>query len=479
VAVDGTSEQTEDFQALEDPYSQLPVAFDPKQFYGSQELVGKIVQAIKHLSPSAIELLGLPGMGKSTLLRYLAHPQGALTPNSKWLGQDCRESFFPLLVECRRLPSEPHPFVSLLQQFRDQYEQYRSSRRQEGTEQDKVPTLPEPHSQTSSTTALSAVASLEEHIRHLRAAGVRPVFLLDDFHLPFARLSLEETTRLRPWRDEVAVVMVVERALYLVNPEAAGSSYFQTAPLLRLGGLSQQEARHLLQDPAAGAQCPFPAEDIEYVITQTGTHPYLLIRAGTTLWNIRQQFGLLQKPAIPLADSQQAILHGHLQVHFNRAFELYWHHLEAEERAALRALVLAQPSTYTSPQYKALAALEHLGLVTLNPQKSHYEFFSPPFGDFVASKIGTTRAAPELDLTGYEATLYHYLRRNADRVCTFEELSQAVWQRSLEGTAEEKEQRRRLQIIVSRLRQKLNRQSGADIQSIRDQGYQFIPARDA
>jgi Transcriptional regulatory protein, C terminal/AAA ATPase domain len=472
---DEMSEHRADPQVPEDPYAKLRGPFTPDQFYGSEELVQRLVDAIATLEPPAIELLGLPGMGKSILLHYLAHPEGALAPDSKYLKkQHGQRQFFRLRVEFRRRPLETHPFVYLWEQF---YAEVKASLGARRPVPSWVAQVLEPEQAISPDDARRALACLHKGVDSLANADVRPVFLLDDFHLAFAALSKEETESLRPWRDFVAVILVVERALHKVNAESSTSFYFQMMPLERIGGLPQGRAALLLQKPAQDAEHPFPAKDVAYVLEQTGPHPYLLIRAGTTLWNTRTQLGLLKYSNKPLTDEQKAILRGHLQVHFDRTFELYWNCLEPEERTVLqelRGLLDQQEYTYTEIQSMVLAALNLLGLVKLNPSTSHYEFFSSPFSTFVATKSGLTGGP---NLTGYEATLYNYLRRNAERVCTFAELSQVVWQSPPQAVEDEKDQRRRIQVMVSRLRQKLAKQTGEDIQSVREQGYQFIPAQ--
>src|SRR5690242_5498642 len=71
---------------LVNPYFRLAITFDPKTFYGSFELVRFVLETISEPQTIApIQLLGFPGMGKSTLLRYIAHPEGALHEHRDWL----------------------------------------------------------------------------------------------------------------------------------------------------------------------------------------------------------------------------------------------------------------------------------------------------------------------------------------------------------------------------------------------------------
>jgi hypothetical protein len=275
---------------------------------------------------------------------------------------------------------------------------------------------------------------------------------------------------MRPWRDRVSIVLGTERPLHQVNSKAAGSPFFQTLPLIRFGGLNAEESLRLIDEPARSAGKPFPAGDIKFVLEQADGHPYLLILAGKALWDLRRQFELLDREDVPLSREQLAILRGRLQEEFQHTFQLYWDRLDRYEQRALKTLSTGGTENLKEQDYMALASLEQKGVVQLNPSGS-YCAFSSLFKDFVAGLSETTGAAPKLDLTGLEESLYEYLRAHSERVCTFEELSQAIWG----GHGNEEEQlKRRIQVTISRLRKKLQSMNGEDIIALRGQGYRLI-----
>lgn len=451
------------------PYFQLPQGFDPARYYGSQEWANQALENASSNPPRSIELIGLPGMGKSTLMRYLAHGEGALVKNRNALlppfqGEPWR--MFMVLVEFRLLPTNTTPFVYLHDRFFEAFEAYKEHYARNAKENLQLPTS------TGSLTPESATDAIADALITLKKFDVRVVFLLDDFHLALAQLDYKQTTRLRPWRDRASFVISIERRLVKVNAEAAGSPFFQTLPILPYGGLSEREARHLLHDPAHQAGWPFASDDIDFTLTETGTHPLLLITAGAVLWDLREK--LVHKgKKIAIAKEHQNLLLGHFKDRFLSTFQMYTTHLEPSEMRALKAVVNREDLT---EHYPALAYLERLGIVQLVPDDDFgYRPFSPLFGEFVKAAESVQPAPPqqEIVLPGIEGTLLQYLRSNPDKVHSFDELSDNVW-----GPKARNDKRklleRRVQVAISRLRKKLQESDAGDVINVRGKGYKLV-----
>jgi hypothetical protein len=453
--------------SAENPFYWLPVAFDPNKYYGSREKVRIALQTIADRDPGSFELLGLPGMGKSTLLRYLAHPQGALARHREWIPEAfAREPqrVFPILVEYRRLPTGMKPFTYLAQRFLEEYPVYR--------ERSNLSDLPEPEYRPAPEGADNALDYLETKLLALQGQHIRPVLLLDDFDLPFKDLSPEQTTRMRPWRDGVSFILGTERPLHLINQRAAGSPFFQTLSLERLGGLTRPESHRLIEEPAQLAGRCFPPEDIAFVLENAGGHPYLLILAGRALWELRQRLELLEQGDHPLNKAQQAVLRGRLLDDFTLTFQLYWNRLESYEQGALQLLAQGKPADLGEAHDMALASLEQKGLVQLQPDGS-YRLFSPLFrvpGKYIppAPPVG----ARALELTELEERLYQFLREQAGQACSFTEIAQALW--GAGADADQKQVHGRIQVSVSRLRKKLQEANQGDILPMRGLGYRLV-----
>lgn len=447
------------------PFLTLPLAFDPERYYGSQVWADFALQGISNTPPRSMEMIGLPGMGKSFLLQYLEHKNGALKRNSKALQPPYKNSpdlVFPLLVQFRLLPGDTHPFVYLYRRFCEQYPKYRErvkdSVKLPGF--DYVANLRDPDQATS---------LLEDILTTLKDQSIRPAFLFDDFHLAFCLLNQEETTRLRPWRDRVAFILTTERRLDKVNAEAAGSPFYQTLPVVRFGGLTAAESRVLIKKPAEQAKWSFHPEDIEFALAYADGHPHLLILASSALWDSRNSLGIGHDKNVAVSKEYPEILRGHFKEKFRPAFQMYWEHLDEVEQRALQAS--ASSKQVIGDDYAALAFLNQLGLVKFDRKSKSYEPFSLLFKEFLESTvISRSPENDELRLTGIEAGLFEHLKAHVNKVCSFEELAREVWKQ--EPTGSELLQRR-VQVAVSRLRKRLQETQEGDIISVRKKGYRF------
>jgi DNA-binding response OmpR family regulator len=455
------------------PYFRLPIGFEPEKYYGSQDWVRFVLEQISARLPQSFEFLGLPGMGKSTLMRYLADPKGAREKQCESLQEPFRTEphrLFAVLVEFRLLPPDVHPFVYLYNRFCEEYVRYRESmRKAQGLE------LPEQFLRETVKRPEQAVGLLQEGVEALAEAEARTILLLDDFDLAFEKLTFDQTSRLRPLRRQVAFVLALERALHVVNPKAAGSRFFQTMPLKRLGGLTAGEARRLIEEPACQSGKPFPKHDVDYILKQSDGHPYLLILAGNALWNLRERLDILENQDVALSEEHLAVLRGHLQEDYRLSFQLYWNHLEPNEQEVLGLLVRdTELADIPGRVLDALGPLAEKGLVSYDTEARRYRPFSPLFAEFVEQQVSSAHRVSEPPLTGLEANLYDYLRSRMNATCTFDELWHEIWDSPSMTEIGERERQRRMQVTISRLRNKLKSLNGEDIVSVRGQGYRFL-----
>jgi len=450
------------------PYSRMRMYFEPEEFYGSRYVVALLLEGISAFPPKPFELTGLPGMGKTTLLRYLAHRQGAFMQRREYLQKrfcDSPYRFFPIHVEFRHMPTGMDVLAYLYDRFSEEH------RRREDLQ------LPKSRDLGENPTQEAIAQSLREDCRDMDRSAIRPVFLLDDFDLPFKKMSLDDASNfgenLRPLRENVAFVITTERRLDEVNPEAtAGSPFFTELMPIEFTGLEPDDAERLVREPAEKKGCPFPKEDRDVVLRQAGRIPALLLRGCEVLWELHRTFGL--EPDAPLPDKYRDVLLGQLRREFRPVFNMYWHRLNDKELTVLTSLARS-PEQFTSGELEVLHPQTKRGLVAYNPDHNRYEFFSPLFAEFVRDMADTASAGALPTLTGLETSLYEYLRDHSNGICTFEDLHREIWNHLMGESDEEREQaKRRVQVAISRLRSKLRELGGEEIISIRDEGYRLI-----
>jgi len=458
-------------EELMNPYSRMRMYFEPEEeFYGSQHVVARLLEGISAFpQPKHFELIGLPGMGKTTLLRYLAHRKGAFMQRREYLHGRFRDSsyqFFPIHVEFRHILTGMDVLVYLYHRFFEEH------RRREDLRPSELPDLGE------NPTREATVQSLRKACKDMARSGIRPVFLLDDFDLPFERMSLDDASgfgeNLRPLREHVVFVITTEQRLDEVNLEAtAGSPFFTELMPIEFTGLEPDDAERLVREPAEKEGHLFPEEDRNVVLEQAGRIPSLLFRGCEALWELRRTFGL--EPDAPLPDKHRDVLLGQLRREFRPVFNMYWHRLNEKERTVLTSLAQS-PEQLTSGELEVLYNLEtKRGLVAHSPDPNRYGFFSPLFAEYVRDMADTASASTTPTLTGLETSLYEYLRDHSNGICTFEDLHREIWNHSMGESDEEREQaKRRVQVAISRLRSKLRELSGEEIISIRDEGYRLI-----
>jgi len=458
----------------DNPFLLLPQSFDIDHYYGSQAWADIALQSISSTPARSMELTGLPGMGKSFLLRYLADPAGALAKNARALQPPYDKSpgcIFPVLVEFRLLPNDTHPFVYLFKRFREEFRRYR-----EGADPSLRKRLPEsagegPESHLPGDAAATleySLQTMETTLLELKDAGVRTAFLLDDFHIAFAPqlLTQEQTTRLRPWREAASFILATERRLDKVNIEAAGSPFYQTLPVVPFGGLTPDEARRLVSAPAADAGWPFNPDDVEFVAEHAGGHPLLLIQSGRAVWECRNSLGYDRGKRDAVSKELPSMLLGRLRGWFGPTLQMYWEHLDPDEHAALAA---AAGLEEVAPEHTpALTFLEQLGMVKFDPRRGRYKPFSTLFAEYIAE-----RSQKGASVSGIEASLFDYLKQHMGRPSSFEELAREVWGERGGGKGPDELMRRRVQVTVSRLRKKLQQSGTGDIISVREKGYRL------
>ena len=463
---------------IENPFFQLPLKFDPHKYYGSREMIQKICSIISLSNHAPVEVTGLPGMGKSYLIQYLADPQGAFLQEREFLQlvyKNEPERLFPIRVDFKIAPSDWSAFQIILQRLLEEYKPYKA-----GITNPALLPLPELNQPSGATSATDAPISLEKIFRELKEKGVRPVLLLDNFDLKFGEMKYYETTLMRPWREQVSFVICAERPLHEVNVKAAGSPFFVSSKHIFMSGLGEAEMERLIHEPAKAVGVTLPEPDSLFIRELAGNHPYMLITACQHLFDLRAELGILQQDSLPLDDDERIILKANLTSALAPFFDLIIARLKPELADVLQMAAEQGENLELDDSLRMrLVMLSNLSLLKRKKQANHsiYRPFSTLFQEYLArQKIGQAKPPAEkaMRMGRLEKKLMDYLIANHGQVCTFAALSQDVWNVDF---ASEPAMRGRIQTSVSRLRDKLphiEEYAGLEFITIRDEGYKVI-----
>lgn len=505
--------------AIDNPYQRMLDSRAPTRFLGSQQGLHWLLDTISREQPISFPLLGLKGMGKTSLLRYVADPRGALQQErAHLLGRfkDHPERIFPVLVEYSGKVQGEDPFVYLALRLVEQYEAFQKR---------SPPTLELPaHLPLGSLP--QADGAVDQVVKGMRASlemlnrqrFVRPVLLLDDFHLPFKeKIDPMRLTNMLSWRTDVSFILATEEPL--PDPSLASSSIFDR--LRYLSPLNEEEARRLIVEPdreeaqrlaglasekadgprkrpkEEGSKGRLPGPDIDYLLCLTGSqsridpevrrrcdkvqpvegnpcfHPYLVLVAARTLWDLRKGLELLDRTEDALSPENQKMLFRMLSDASHREFRRQLRSLGDEEKELLAALPPRGLTRIPEEQVSALTRLENKALVVYSPERQRWQPFCALLRRYLHAKEQPAPEAPDRkSLTDQEEALLAYLRQTPNRIRSVEDLLRNVWNETGEVDASA---RARVQSAISRLKSKLGEATARQIASYRSRGYCYRP----
>jgi len=228
--------------------------------------------------PASLEVVGLPGMGKSALLRYLSYP-GRLGEYQNRFQKPFNEEvklLAPVLVEFQywldRASEKSWPFAYIYERLLQKLPDLPDFK------EDWL-NLPAPESLDES----EVISKLLEVLRAMEARRYRPVFLLDDFDkvlLDYRSSSKEPEAKranpfevklvnqLRAWRSSASFVICTEQKLAEIDSELASNLFGLFDPVY-MGGLTEEEARDLLTRPLNPPESQQAPEDLAPVNRRT------------------------------------------------------------------------------------------------------------------------------------------------------------------------------------------------------------------
>lgn len=459
--------------------------------FGREGILQEIAQVISVPNPDHRNLHGLSGMGKTSLLRYVAGGRFVVDYRDFLSGEfnDRPDKLFFLYLS--GWIDSIHPFVLMGRALNSRWQEYYEA----APEKPNVEPTSLAPLVVGDDEGARAFDNLERTMRALSLAGIRPVLLFDNFdtELGFGKLDVDEVGRLGSVREYGSLIFATERLLEEVNPAAKGSPLFKQLTQTPIRNMHPDQAEDFLRAPLAMAGVDLPTEDIDHVIALAGGFPYLLVLAGRALWDLRRRLGLRDKADEPLSEPMLLYLDERLRQEFWRPFEHSFQNLNKEQQAVLIDLARRETISLVSlldagKQSSRLLWLEQYGLITVPPD-GRLRLFSRLFQEFVLGQAEMAAAAeaaeaavapPAVEMTVQQEKLYKVFRNRPDEVVSYVELGRELWgwppnrrDKDIQDGDLDK-----IRIAVSKLRRQLQKsQTGETIVSLRSRGYRFEPAR--
>jgi hypothetical protein len=445
------------------PFARLLVSFEPQMFIGRALDVRTILLGVSSDEPRSFALHGVRTIGKTTLLKFLAHEQGA------------KERYRSTLVhygiggdrtlKCVYINTYQLDGSAVLRAIYD--ELLRLS-------------LIRPADEDLAADSAEQTLLKETLLTQLRAkyynAKERLVICLDHFDKAFSSLKLPDDAFLRSLTNYQSFVFATEQRLAELRRD---SNY--VSPLVNvlsprsIGLLTQPEAFELVEKPAARAGAPFSREEAQFLVATGGRQPYLLATLCDQYFAMRAENPELSKLLLEPRARQHLLAQIEASAPVEELFKFFWSLLDDGQETSSREQetlfkIAAGQEVDLDRDKVAINRLLQLALIYDNLESGRYCVFAELFGNYVRRSLGTGIAQLGESLAPLDRRLFEYLLERPNQVCSIEELFSAVWSSAATN-------KRPLEAAIHRIRSKIQEfDAGWDyIQNVRGQGYQYVP----
>lgn len=466
------------------PYTAMLLTYHAGRFYGREREIINILQVITAAEPNGHAINGIRTIGKTTLVKFLKDPSGALREYEGFISPDYRVGGRRRLLfvhtNFHHFQEGDSIYLVMLMQLEDELEasDFDPSMRWHGSARD----WGQADRQQIVEVLRSALHDLD------KSQSVRVVFFLDDFDRPLRTIDPVDDGLLRTLSDLAVLIIITEDPIVELRPDIDKTS----SPLLGIlrpeyiGLLSTSAARMLIHEPAKEADVTFSSQEEDFLLTIAGRQPFLLTAACELYFEMRRDYpelgGRLDAEADRATLSRQMLARLSSMPHITSVLQITWTRLDGEEQAALAAL--ARPGVHggAETEYATVAArLANKGLTCLDDFGGDTMLFSQLFSEFVrrvaspSSPVGPFQpsaahasTADGEHLSPIDRALLDYFLEHHGQVCSFEDILDAVWE-------DGEKSKRALEAAVHRLRKHLR--PGQQIKSVRGIGYKFIAER--
>jgi hypothetical protein len=294
---------------MNNPYVSRGPVRQPEMFYNRDHDLNEIA-AFLHGNQS-ISIVGPRKIGKTSLLFHLMRPE-----TQARLGLEAKYLF--VYLDCEVLGDGRSD--EIFGQF--------ALEMAAALEDRQLP--PEPTLENAG--AKPSRLAFEASVRQLNRRGLRVVLILDEFERLSAneRLDVNFFNALRSAAGRYQLVYLTASARPLIqltysgrSQEVLSSPFFNIFAPLFLGLLPAEDARRLIEEPAARAGAPLSTELQDFILDLAGGHPLALQIAA---------FHALDHPA----DTDQ--IEREVMQELSAHFEYYWRNLSEPEQTTLRHL---------------------------------------------------------------------------------------------------------------------------------------------
>jgi hypothetical protein len=445
------------------PFARLLVSFEPQMFIGRALDVRTILLGVSSDEPRSFALHGVRTIGKTTLLKFLAHEHGA------------RDRYRSTLVhygvggdrtlKCVYINTYQLDGSAVLRAIYDELLRLGLIR---------------PADEDLSADNAEQTLLKETLLTQLRAkyynAKERLVICLDHFDKAFSSLKLADDAFLRSLTNYQSFVFATEQRLAELRRD---SNY--VSPLVNvlsprtIGLLTETEAFELVEKPAAKAAAPFSREEAQFLVALGGRQPYLLATLCDQYFAMRSENPELSGLLPELRTRQHVLAQVEASAPVEELFKFFWGLLtdgqetSSREQETLFRIATGQEVNLDRDKV-AINRLLQLALIYDNLEAGRYCVFAELFGNYVRRSLGTGIAQLGESLAPLDRRLFEYLLERPNQVCSIEELFNEVW-----GSASTN--KRPLEAAIHRIRSKIQEfDAGWDyIQNVRGQGYQYVP----
>jgi len=442
-------------------YRRYEAGQEPPPLVGRSSLLIELLSTLSDSLPRSIQLVAFRTMGTTSILRYLAHPQGALAQADLTNRLPVNKRLLPIYFDFNRFPDKTG-IAGWLWEAMSQREELR-------------PFIPPEK-------PLNLITTMKQVILKASDDGWRLIFLCDHFDRTLSQLKVSEATALRPLVELAGFVTATERPLVLIKPDAASSLFGSQIHPVDLLPLAYREARTLLENASQALPNGEPAEiriDFGALLRLTGTIPHYVLRGAELWYNACHQFKALNELS---PQELGEILRPTLLQDFTLEFVRFWNHISVEQQRSLSDLIATNSSLTELPllHKRRLHGLVSRGLVVMIDGR--YQPMSELWADFIRQKSDETKTAQEdaavtgeagiKEATPREAEVLAYLQEYANQICPYETILTNVWRD--DDTAEN---RHILRQVIAQLRRRLAQTGAGTIINHRNKGYEFREER--